>query len=89
MKRNYQDPTYKRWREQVYKRDKYKCQWPNCTHSKHLNAHHINMWAHNPGLRYDVGNGITLCKQHHKMISGQENIYASIFLKILADKKYE
>jgi hypothetical protein len=86
MKRDYNDPAYKRWRKSVYTRDKFTCQWPNCNQHKKLNAHHINTWAHNPGLRYDIKNGITLCAAHHKMINGLESIYASIFLKILHDK---
>jgi len=89
MKRNYDDPTYKNWRKEIYKRDKYCCQWPNCAERKSLNAHHILRWADNPGLRYNLDNGITLCKNHHKMITGLESIYSSIFIKILADKKNE
>lgn len=89
MKRNYQDPIYKKWRKDIYSRDKYVCQWPNCNQRKFLNAHHILTWADNPGLRYNIDNGITLCKTHHQMISGLESIYSSIFIKILADKKNE
>lgn len=87
MKRNYDDPAYKNWRKEIYKRDKYVCQWSNCCERKGLNAHHILRWADNPGLRYNLDNGITLCKTHHKMITGLESIYSSIFIKILADKK--
>lgn len=89
MKRDYNDPTYKKWRKQIYSRDKFKCQWPNCTQTKYLQAHHILTWADNPGLRYHPNNGITLCKDHHKMVSGLEHIYASVFLKILSDKNNE
>jgi hypothetical protein len=89
MKRNYNDPIYKKWRLQVYTRDNWKCQWPYCDQSKKLNAHHILKWADNPGLRYLVSNGITLCHKHHKMITGLESIYSSIFLKILSDKANE
>jgi hypothetical protein len=89
MKRNYDDPAYKKWRKDVYKRDDYCCQWPNCTQRKYLNAHHILRWADNPGLRYHTDNGITLCKTHHQMINGLEHIYASVFTKILTDKKHE
>jgi predicted restriction endonuclease len=86
MKRNFDDPEYKKWRTSVYKRDKFKCQWPGCSISKKLNAHHIKTWAEFPGLRYCTSNGITLCYLHHKMIKGLENIYESTFFKILADK---
>ena len=32
-----------------------------------------------------VENGITLCKQHHQQIKGQEEIYAGVFFKIIVD----
>lgn len=88
MKRDFSDPLYKKWRTSIYERDNHCCQWPGCNSKKKLNAHHILLWAHNPGLRFNVDNGITLCYQHHKMIRGLEEIYAPAFLKIvLANKK--
>ena len=86
MRRNFDDPLYKNWRLSVYKRDKFKCQWPGCINNKKLNAHHIKTWAHYPALRFLVENGITLCYQHHKMICGMEEIYESVFFRILANK---
>lgn len=86
MYRNFNDPKYVEWRNSVYKRDKYKCQWPNCTLKSKLNAHHINKWSEFPSLRFVVDNGITLCRYHHKLIKDQEHIYAAVFLKIIADK---
>lgn len=85
--RHYNDPTYKKWRKEVYKRDNFTCQWPNCTCRKKLNAHHIRTWANYPHLRFDINNGITLCKDHHNMIKGLEDIYESVFYKILFNKK--
>lgn len=87
--RNFQDPEYKKWRNAVYKRDKFKCQWPGCSQKRKLNAHHIRTWASFPGLRYLVSNGITLCYQHHKMIKNMETIYESVFQKIVLEKKDE
>jgi predicted restriction endonuclease len=87
MFRNYDDPIYKKWRKDVYSRDKFCCQWPGCSNNKKLNAHHIRTWANFPALRYDINNGITLCKQHHKMIQGMEDSYESVFLRILQSKK--
>ena len=87
-KRNYDDPQYKAWRVSVYQRDKFKCQWPGCKKCKKgLNAHHIKTWAHYPILRYDINNGITLCKAHHKMVTGNEEMYAASFMKIVLEKK--
>lgn len=82
MKRNFKDPLYKQWRLSIYKRDKFKCQYPGCSISKRLNAHHIKTWAHFPGLRYNINNGITLCKTHHDMIKGMEESYSETFLRI-------
>lgn len=85
MLRNYDDPEYKKWRKQIYSRDNYQCQWPGCVMKKKLNAHHIKKWADHPGLRYNIHNGITLCYNHHKMITGLESYYESVFMKIVAD----
>ena len=55
---------YKLWRAKVFERDGYKCQ--NCGKvGGKLNAHHIKPWADYPELRYDIDNGITLCKECH------------------------
>lgn len=89
MHRNYNDPQYKQWRKSVYSRDKYSCRRPNCNLKRKLNAHHIKTWANYPGLRFDINNGITLCKYHHDLIKGLEEIYESTFLKILANDRLQ
>lgn len=83
MTRNYDDPEYKKWRQKVYARDNHKCQWPNCNSRKKLNAHHIRRWADFPGLRFATDNGITLCKDHHKLITGVETYYEAVFYNII------
>jgi 5-methylcytosine-specific restriction endonuclease McrA len=80
------DDNYKKWRSEVYKRDEYTCQWPNCKGTKHLNAHHIKRWSDYPGLRFNINNGITLCRLHHKFINGNEDGYAPLFFRIVAGK---
>lgn len=64
--RNTQD--LKNWRRSVYQRDNYTCQSCGIKGSrKHrLNAHHIKPFAKYPELRFDVSNGITLCKDCHE-----------------------
>ena len=85
--RNYQDPDYKNWRNAVYKRDRFTCQWPGCAcKKKGINAHHIRKWADFPSLHYVVENGITLCKFHHHLIQGQEDNYVIMFMRILLQK---
>ncbi len=63
---------YKLWREAVFKRDNYTCQ--SCLarnkagtgNDIYLEAHHIQRFADFPEFRFDVSNGITLCRQCHK-----------------------
>lgn len=81
--RNWNSKEYKKWRLSVYRRDKFRCRWPNCRAKNKLNAHHILGWADNPLLRLNLNNGITLCKKHHHMITGQESYYAEFLSKLL------
>lgn len=81
MRRDYEDPVYKKFRLSVLKRDKYTCQMCSC--KKGLNVHHIIKWALASSLRFDVSNGITLCKSCHKNISGKESSYISYFNEIV------
>jgi hypothetical protein len=39
------------------------CQFPSCTRTSHLEAHHVRHWAH--GGRTDLDNLILLCRFHH------------------------
>lgn len=82
-KRDYSDPIYKEWRSKIYARDKYCCRWPGCDKKKRLQAHHIYRWADFPGLRYNLNNGITLCKAHHDLVKNNEDNYRLFFSKLL------
>ena len=86
MKRNYQDPVYKDWRLKVYKRDKFTCQMPNCNAKRQLQAHHIRKWSSAAILRYDINNGITLCRKCHKEVTGYERQYEHLFMDIIRNK---
>lgn len=35
-----------------------------------LQAHHVEPWAASPALRYEVANGLTLCRPCHENIHG-------------------
>ena len=84
--RNFDEPAYKAWRKEVYKRDGYKCQWPNCNGKGKVYAHHILIWSKYPGLRFSLNNGITLCYKHHKQVTGEEENYVRLFSEILLQK---
>ncbi len=62
-RRNY-DGKIINWRKQVFIRDDYTC-WKCGKKGGYKNAHHINPYHKNKELRYDVNNGITLCKECH------------------------
>lgn len=85
--RNYDDPTYKQFRTEVLRRDKFSCQM--CKSSgqrskgKKLYVHHIRKWASAASLRYETSNGITLCYNCHKEVTGKETHYESYLLGLL------
>jgi predicted DNA-binding transcriptional regulator len=55
---------YRQWRTAVFERDGYICQKCN-KEGGSLEAHHIKQFAHYPELRFEVSNGMTLCKPCH------------------------
>lgn len=55
---------YKAWRSSVFKRDDFTCQ--RCkVRGGYIMAHHVKPWSKFPELRYDINNGVTLCKTCH------------------------
>jgi HNH endonuclease len=44
-------------------RDGKRCQFPGCTHTRHLHAHHVRHWLF--GGRTDIDNLILVCSFHH------------------------
>lgn len=58
---------YKEWRLAVFERDNFTCQICHKSGCQ-LEAHHIERWVDNISRRYDVTNGITLCKECHKEV---------------------
>jgi len=54
------------WQKQVFERDGYACQNPNCPQNTDLlDAHHIKSRKDYPELLYDLENGVTLCRSCH------------------------
>ena len=89
MRRDYSDPVYKQFRLEVLKRDKFTCQMCNKRGKRvRLNVHHIMKWSSASTLRYDVDNGITLCRGCHKGVTGKESHYMLYFSeKVRRNKK--
>ncbi len=58
---------YNRWKLAVYERDNFRCQCCRKVGTQ-LNAHHILGWAKHLFQRYNLDNGITLCKDCHVYI---------------------
>src|SRR5919197_6687562 len=64
----FRDPRYLEWRAAVLERDGYRCQrcGRQCKkYERGLAAHHIKPYAEYPELRYEITNGMTLCRQCH------------------------
>ena len=58
-------PEYKEWRSKVFARDNFTCN--GCgKHGGFLHADHIQPFSLYPTLRFDVGNGRTLCVPCHR-----------------------
>ena len=54
---------YLEWKISVFKRDNYTCQY--CGNKPNLEAHHVENFSKHPDKRFDINNGITLCKSCH------------------------
>lgn len=68
---------YDKWRKKVYKRDKWLCQIckKHCGR-RDIVAHHKKEFSKHIKLRFDVNNGITLCRKCHFLLH-QNKIKAS------------
>lgn len=57
---------YRLWRENVFKRDGFKCLECGDDRGGNLEAHHMKPFSIFPELRFEVSNGKTLCKSCHR-----------------------
>jgi 5-methylcytosine-specific restriction endonuclease McrA len=73
---------YKQWRISVYKRDFYTCQ--ECGYKgRELEAHHIKPSRTNSKLKYNINNGITLCKKCHLGTRYKEELFEKKYIVTL------
>lgn len=82
--RDFNDPQYKKWRIRVFKRDGFACK--KCGSKNKIQAHHIRTWEKYPQLRFDINNGITLCKLCHQAIWQREEEVAEYFLSLIGKR---
>ncbi len=57
----------KLWRKRIFKKNNYTCQKCKDKTGHNLCAHHIQNFADYPELRFITNNGITLCRNCHKI----------------------
>ncbi len=81
------EPQYKNWRNEVFKRDNYKCKISDENCKGQLEAHHILRWADYPELRYNINNGITLCHFHHPRKRKEEKRLSPYFQGLVSVSK--
>lgn len=77
------------WALQVFERDGYRCQWPGGCKSgdSRLDPHHVAERSQRPDLKYDVSNGVTLCRTHHDWLPLHRQ--EAIQMGLLSDITYE
>lgn len=59
------DKKARDWAIAVKERDNWKCKHCGMTVKTELQAHHIIPWKKSVDLRFDINNGLTLCKSCH------------------------
>lgn len=65
------DYRYREWREAVFARDDWTCR--DCgVRGGRLEAHHIKSWRDHPEHRFDTDNGLTLCKDCHRLHTAKQ-----------------
>jgi hypothetical protein len=84
----YNKEEYSKWRQQIYKRDKYTCQECGYSERGKLDAHHIHSKGEYPELAYEIDNGITLCKICHQKTYGKELLFSEKYNQMIAELKF-
>lgn len=83
-KSQHKGTEYDTWRMSVYTRDKFKCKINNRDCEGKIEAHHILSFTKYPELRYEINNGITLCRKHHPRKMVEEVELAPVFQGLIS-----
>ena len=65
LSRDRRSPEYIKWVKDVKDRAMWECEL--CGNNHKVEAHHVESYTLNPSLRFDINNGVVLCKQCHKL----------------------
>ena len=76
--------AYKDWRSSVFTRDGFKCKICCEKSPVYVEAHHILPWKEYPEHRYQINNGITLCRAHHPRTRAKEKRLAPYFQELVS-----
>lgn len=86
-KRRHWSSECKKWRTTIFTRDNYKCRISNEDCCAYIEAHHILSWKSHPELRFNINNGITLCRVHHPRKRAEEKRLSPYFQELVAVSK--
>lgn len=81
------NPEYKQWRKSVRDRDGWVCKISNGDCLGKVVAHHILPWRDYPELRYNINNGITLCRFHHPKKRADEIKLSPYFQRLVLSNR--
>lgn len=79
--------AYYEWSKSVKKRDNYQCKISNKDCCGNIESHHILPWREHIELRYDINNGITLCRFHHPLKYSEEKRLSPYFSSLIKTNK--
>ena len=78
--------AYIKWRQSVFERDNFTCQYYGKRKGQRIAAHHIRSFIDYPESRFDIDNGVTFCNgchvHFHNMVR-QKNPDAELIIKVV------
>ena len=87
-KKKRESPAETKFKRAVRIRDDYRCQFPGCdVQSKRIDVHHIAKRSQRPDLKFEVSNGICLCREHHDWTD--HNHDKAVSMNLLSTDSYE